>query len=326
MAGELGEIQKEVQQQARNLSGAQPQASTRLREGLSAIQQNEAQQRMKDAAGWLRNGQGRYITNREAPVTQALDGLKDSLQRAQQALGGASQQQARNDTERQLQNIERLRAQLQNYTQRGQGDQNGQQQGNQSGQQPGQGNQSGQQNGNGQQPGQGNQGGAQGGQRNGAGPYGGPNGGYIGPNGGAYVGPYYNGTYDPRLGVNRQYPRGVYDVPDERNVPPGQVGREFQRQLQDLRQMYKDDPNVSKQIAEMQAELDKMQIGDIASPELAQRISRTILPQLETLEVQLRRDMEEKGTGQARSAASGKIPDGYGEAWSEYTRKLASGK
>ena len=69
-----------------------------------------------------------------------------------------------------------------------------------------------------------------------------------------------------------------------------------------------------------------MQIGDIASPELAQRISRTILPQLETLEVQLRRDLEEKGAGQARSAAIDKVPAGYGEAWQEYTRKLSTNK
>ncbi|MBV8841486.1 MAG: hypothetical protein JO307_01635, partial [Bryobacterales bacterium] len=236
---------------------------------------------------------------------------------------GGKQDEARNDTERQLQQVERLRNQLQGLAQRGQqpGNQNGQ--GKEGGQQPGNQNSQGNQGG-------GNQaGGNQAGNANGGGNFVNPNGGAY--NGGPlgprpYVGPNGGYAYDPRLGMNRQYPLGIYDVPDERNVQPGQVGRDIQRQLQDLRAQYKDDPDIARQVSQMQAELDKMQVGDIASPELAQRISRTILPQLETLEVQLRRELEEKGTGQARSAANDKVPAGYGEAWQEYTRKLSTNK
>jgi hypothetical protein len=206
---------------------------------------------------------------------------------------GNQQASANADVQRQLQQVERLRNQLQSLAQQGQ------------------------QNGQGNQNAQGNQGG-------------GPGGNFGARLGGAYNGNYgrfgRRQGYDPRLGYGRFNPQGVYDVPDENNVPPGQVGREVERQLEELRQMYKDDKDVSRQIQDLQSEVQRMQFGATASPELAARINREVLPQLETLEVALRRNLEEKGEGQARSGASDKVPAGYVEAVADYFRKLSGGK
>ncbi len=321
MRQELEGLEKDTQGVARQLAGSQPNAASRLRDGLSEIQQNEAKMRMQAQAQYLRNGQGAYIAPREAPITQALDKLSDDIRQAQQAMGNGNQQtQARNDLDRSVNQVERLRDQMERLAGRNpggqqQGDQQGQSQQGQ-GQQQGQGKQ-GQGQGQGQQPGgnqAGNQGGANqigGGQFNGGNRYGGPNG----------------GAYDPRLGYGRFNQQGAYDVPDQmRQVNPNQVARDAARELSELRAQFKDDPDVLKQITDLEREVERLETGDTAGPELQQRLNRTILPNLETLEVQLRRQAEEKGNGQVRSGATDKVPAGYTDQVAEYFRKLSKGK
>ena len=275
---------------------------------------------MQAQAQYLRNGQGAYVAPREAPITQALDQLSDNIKQAQQAMGnGNQQQQARNDLDHSVNQVERLRDQMERLAGRNPG---GQQQGDQQGQgQQGQGQQ-----GQGQQ-GQGNQpGGNQQGNQNGAGRIGGGyNSGQINA-GNRYGGPN-GGAYDPRLGNGRFNNQGAYDVPDQFGAPnTGQIARDAARELNELRMQFKDDPDVLKQITDLEREVQKLGTGDTAGPELQQRLNRTILPNLETLEVQLRRQAEEKGNGQVRSGSMDKVPAGYTDAVAEYFRKLSRGK
>ena len=311
MRQELEGLEKDTQGVARQLSNSQPNAASRLRDGLSEIQQNEAKMRMQAQAQYLRNGQGAYIAPREAPITQALDKLSDDIRQAQQAMGNGNQQtQARNDLDRSVNQVERLRDQMERLAGRNPG---GQQQGDQQGQgKQGQGQQG---QGQGQQGNQaGNQGGANqvgGGQFNGGNRYGGPNG----------------GAYDPRLGYGRFNQQGAYDLPDKMGqINPNQVARDAARELSELRTQFKDDPEVFKQISDLEREVERLETGDTAGPELQQRLNRTILPNLETLEVQLRRQAEEKGNGQVRSGATDKVPAGYTDQVAEYFRKLSKGK
>ena len=102
--------------------------------------------------------------------------------------------------------------------------------------------------------------------------------------------------------------------------------RDFARELNEMRQQFKDDPDVSRQIADLQSEITKLNFGDPSGPELQQRLSRTILPQLETLEVQLRRQAAEEQGGQVRSGASDRVPAGYVDSVAEYFRKLSRGR
>ena len=62
------------------------------------------------------------------------------------------------------------------------------------------------------------------------------------------------------------------------------------------------------------------------NPELVERIRSQVLPAMEQLEVQLRRQVEEQNTGQVKTGTSGKIPQGYSEAVAEYYRRLGKVK
>jgi hypothetical protein len=313
---DLKKLEQDIQRSARDLRATQPDASTRLRDGVGEIQQNDVERRLQYSSEYIRNGRGDQVNQSGwlPPVNRAMDTMRDGIRQAQQALSDGSKQGAgKNERDQQLAQVESLRRQIEQFA-RGQqpGNQQGQdgkQGGQQPGQQPGQGQGKGQQPGKGQgqgqqpgqQPGQGNQGGNQ---------YGGGNqfGGYIG------------GQF------GRWNPQGWYDMPDGRRVEPSQIVRDMARDMNDLRQRFKDDPEMARQISDVEKALTQANVGDTAGPTLQDRLSRTVLPQLETLEVQMRQKLGEETGGQVRSAGTERMPDGFRESVSEYFRSLGSGK
>ena len=110
---------------------------------------------------------------------------------------------------------------------------------------------------------------------------------------------------------------------DGRRAEPGQIVRDFARDLNDLRQRFKDDPEMARQISDVERALTQASVGDTSGPVLQERLSRTVLPQLETLEVQMRQKAGEETGGQVRSAGTERTPDGFANAISEYFRQLA---
>ncbi|HEV8412282.1 MAG TPA: hypothetical protein VGQ49_01715 [Bryobacteraceae bacterium] len=315
---DLKKLEQDIQRSARDLRSTQPDASTRLRDGVGEIQQNDVERRMQYSSEYIRNGRGDQVNQSGwlPPVNRAMDTMREGIRQAQQALSDGTKEGAgKNERDQQLAQVESLRRQIEQFSR-------GQQNGQQKGQQPG-GQQPGQAQGKGQQPGQGQgKGGQQPGQQPGQGQTGGgnQNGGNQfgggGPNGGAYFGGQFG----------RWNPQGYYDLPDGRRVEPSQVVRDYARDLNDLRQRFKDDPEMSKQIADVERALTQANVGDTSGPELQERLSRTVLPQLETLEVQMRQKLGEETGGQVRSAGTERMPDGFREAVSEYFRQLGSGK
>jgi hypothetical protein len=319
----LKKLEQDIQRSARDLRSTQPDASTKLRDGVGEIQQNDVERRMQYSAEYIRNGRGDQVNQSGwlPPVNRAMDTMLEGVRQAQQALSDGTKQGAgKNERDQQLAQVESLRRQIEQFA-RGQqpGNQQGQD-GKQGGQQPG-GQQPGQAQGKGQQPGQGQgQGGQQPGQQPGQAQGGGnQNGGNQfggGNRGGAYIGGQFG----------RWNPQGYYDLPDGRRVDPSQVVRDYARDLNDLRQRFKDDPEVARQIADVEKALTQANVGDTSGPTLQDRLSRTVLPQLETLEVQMRQKLGEETGGQVRSAGTERMPDGFREAVSEYFRQLGSGK
>ncbi len=55
-------------------------------------------------------------------------------------------------------------------------------------------------------------------------------------------------------------------------------------------------------------------------------MSRTILPQLESLEVQLRSELDKEKGGQVRNPTSDRTPAGFAADVAEYFRKLSRSK
>jgi len=99
-----------------------------------------------------------------------------------------------------------------------------------------------------------------------------------------------------------------------------------QLQLNDLKDQFRDNPDALRELSDLNRDVQKMQMGATASPELDQRISREILPKLEALEVRLRRQIDEQETGQVRSGGSDRVAPGYTDAVAEYFRKLSKGR
>jgi len=70
-------------------------------------------------------------------------------------------------------------------------------------------------------------------------------------------------------------------------------------------------------------DLQRLNYGN--DSELAGRIGRQFLPELERLELEIRRKLDENGD-QVRSAGSESIPSGYADAVAEYFRRLSKTK
>jgi hypothetical protein len=313
---DLKKLEQDIQRSARDLRSTQPDASTRLRDGVGEIQQNDVERRMQYSSEYIRNGRGADVNQSGwlPPVNRAMDTMRDGIRQAQQVLSDGTKQGAgKNERDQQLAQVESLRRQIEQFAR---GQQPGQQPGGQQpGQQPGQGQGKGDQQGKGRGQGQGKDGqqpgqGQGGGNQNGGNQFGG------GPRGGAYIGGQFG----------RWNPQGYYDMPDGRRVDPSQVVRDYARDLNDLRQRFKDDPEMAKQISDVEKALTQANVGDTSGPTLQDRLSRTVLPQLETLEVQMRQKLGDETGGQVRSAGTERMPDGFREAVSEYFRQLGSGK
>ena len=147
---DLKKLEQDIQTSARDLRSTQPDASTRLRDGVSEIQQNDVERRIQYSAEYIRQGRGDQVNQSGwlPPVNRAMDTMRDGIRQAQQALSDGTKQGAgKNERDQQLAQVESLRRQIEQFAR---GQQNGQQQGNQQGQD---GKQGGQQPG--QQPGQG---------------------------------------------------------------------------------------------------------------------------------------------------------------------------
>jgi hypothetical protein len=316
------------------MAGAQNPVGSKLRDALGEAQQNELEMHMRQNAQFIRQGYGSSAWVRENSVTQGLNNLRDQLQQAQ----AANQQSGKpgqgaggdnGDLEKALARVEAMRSRMQQLaeSQQGKGRQPGQgqgqgrqsnplQRGNQdgNGQQPGQSQQPGQgqqgQNGqSGQQPGQsGQQGqsgqGSQSGQ-NGNGGQAGANSGYAPFGGGGPVSPGNGNAADGPLPIEQAY-------------------RESLRDLNQIRDLVRQNPDIAGDYSNLSRALNPAFASNDA--ELSQRLSHEVLPEMERLELELRRKLEDKNSDQVRSAGSETVPPGYSDAVADYFRKLSKGK
>jgi len=87
-----------------------------------------------------------------------------------------------------------------------------------------------------------------------------------------------------------------------------------------------DNPETLKQIEET---LREVQRWDPTKTErndaILEQLRTQVLPNIEQLELQLRRKLEGKD-GQVRSSAAERVPQGYDDAVAEYFRKLSKSK
>ena len=359
MADEIARLEREMQNAAREMAASERRAANKVREALGDMQQRELGGKLKQSSELIRKGYGAYAFMREAPINDALESLREKMREAQQALDGKGQQGAAGDKGQQelenaLNKVERLRQQMQAMG-RNPGNQPGQQQGKQG--QPGQ--QPGGEKGEGQQPGNGEQGKSQQGKQGQQGQPGGQQGGQQGQGGEGQsqspsqagrdgrggsqgMGRESQGEREARQGGQRgqgewsAINRGGY-LPELGNggVPradgPSMAGveqayREGMRELNQVGREMGENPEVAREVQSLIREMQRLNPSNFkGNPEMVEQLRSQVLANLEQIELQLRRKLDEQSS-QVRSNPSRAVPQGYAESVADYFRRLSRGR
>ncbi|MDP3001255.1 MAG: hypothetical protein Q8N47_27480 [Bryobacterales bacterium] len=311
MLGDLQRLESDMQGAARDLAGAQRAASSKLREALGQLQQEEIALRMRYNNEYLRKGYGAFTWMREAPVTAGLEKLRDRLQQARGAVDAEPSGQG--ELERSLAQVERLRNRLEQLTRgRAEGRQQSSQAKGGSDSQANGGRDSQAKGGSDSQGNGGRNSRANGGQR-----------------GFSQSGQQRGGerTGDDFSAMNRGDLRWDGGIPDNSAAGLGRAYREGLRELQSLGRDLRDDPQAGREIQQAIREIERLDAARFpGNPELVARLRDQVLPSIEQLELLLRRKLEERQSGQVRSATGERIPQGYGAAVAEYYRRLSRSK
>jgi hypothetical protein len=301
VSDDLSRLTQQMRSAARELAPTQPAASTKLRGAIDGMDENDLGTRMQRSSDQLRSGQ--FSDSAESGLTSDLQKLGQQVADAARALGSAQHTSEDAAINRAMDDLSRLRDQLGGLggrqLQTGQLNRNGQ--AGQPGQQPGQ------QQGQNGQPGQ--------------------QSALAGPVGSATTG-----------GGNRQ--GNVYDNVDTGNtrisgraVAPqqGPNPADTQRQidqglnlLNQVRAVVQDSPEARR---ELQSLIDQMRNLDPkrfpGNPALVEQMHQQLISNVDALELQLRRQLDEKQGGTIRNTDPAKVPAGYQDSVAEYYRKLS---
>jgi hypothetical protein len=107
-------------------------------------------------------------------------------------------------------------------------------------------------------------------------------------------------------------------------VPIEQAYRESLRDLNQIRDFIRQNPDLAGDYSNLVRALNPQYSSN--DGELSQRLSHEVLPEMERLELELRRKLDEKTSDQVRSAGAETVPPGYSDAVADYFRKLSKGK
>ena len=155
-----------------------------------------------------------------------------------------------------------------------------------------------------------------------------------------------NNGYSPRGGFgttfgggdrggNRNY--GDVDTGNNSQLPnpvapsgamnPGDVQRNILQNVEDLnqlRQQLQDDPDAVRQVDSLIQEMQRLDPRRFpGNPALVEQLHTQVLNDVNKLELQLRRQAEDK-SGQIRSSDSAPVPSGYQDAVADYFRRLSN--
>jgi hypothetical protein len=307
VSDDLARLTQQMRDGARELAPTQPAASTKLRSALNGMDENDLGTRVQRSSDGLRSGN--FSDPFETALTSDLQKLGQQLGDAARALGTAQHTSQDAALNRAMDDLSRLRDQLD-----GLGGRSNSQPNSQSGQgQPGRAGQ--------QQPGQGGQaGGGQAGQVGNrlAGPVGNPGGGAGNRDRNGYGG--YD-TGNTRISGQAVAPQqGPNPADTQREIDQGL------NLLNQVRAVVQDSPEARQQL---QSLIDQMRSLDPrrfpGNPALVEKMHQQLISNVDALELQLRRELEESRGGTIRNTDPTKVPAGYQDSVAEYYRKLSGG-
>ena len=288
MANEYQRLEQDMGNAIRDTLATNRPLSSKLREALGQVQQNEINNRLRLSADFLRRGNGAVATMRDAVTTQALNGLRDQLREIQKSVG--SGQQGAGDKDRQaleqaLADTERLRKEMER------GLQSGRSSASRAKGAPGQGTVS-----QGQQPGQ-----------------------QPGESQSAQAGEGQPGQIGPRANGRQG---GFEPGPGPAFGDAGDLVQNYRRTLREL----ENNPQIGKDLRDAIHDMYRLDPRMVpGNPELMNRIESQMLSGVEQIELQLRRQLDDQG-GVVRSGSAEPVPQGYADAVAEYFRRLSKEK
>jgi hypothetical protein len=314
VSDDLARLTQQMRGAARELAPTQPAASTKLRSALDGMDGNDLGTRMQRSSDQLRSGQ--FSDTAETNLTSDLQKLGQQVGDAARALGSAQHISEDAALNRAMDDLSRLRDQLDNTLSRAPGP-NGAPSLNRAREQAvsgasGQAGQAGQQQQN--QPGQPSQQQAQNGS---LGPVGNP------ADGGTNRDRNARGGYD--TGNTRISGRAVAP---QQGPNPADTQRQIDQGLNLLNQVravVQDNPEGRR---ELQALIDQMRNLDPSrfpgNPALVEQMHQQLVSNVDALELQLRRQLDENRGGTIRNTDPAKVPAGYQDSVAEYYRKLSN--
>lgn len=332
LADDLANLEKQARDASRDLASTQRGAASKLRDALGNLDQEDLQTRLQRSADWLRRGIAPNSLAAETGITSDLQRFGDQVRQAQQALGAGQQQDQGQDAQGAIDRLERLRNQMAGVTRDMGAGQPGRQ-----GSRQAQNGQSGQYAENGQPGQQGGDSGQQSGRlsRNGnatpdGGAGGGPASGRVGDDYTRGYGQRYGGARGGNnnwwidTGNNSNLPQPV--APDNSPLPPDPE-RSYQQSLDglnQLRQTVENDPETARELRELIREVQQLDPKRFpGNPALFEQLHTQVLDDVDKLELQLQRKLDDKQSGQIRSANPMPMPAGYQDAVADYFRRLS---
>ena len=307
VSDDLSRLTQQMRDAARELGSTQPAASGKLRSALDGMDENDLGTRLQRSSDGLRSGN--FSDAAETAMTNDLQKLGQQLGDAARALGNAQSADQEAALNRAMDDLSRLRDQLSGPG----GPPSGQQFQTGALGRDGQPGQTGQ---NGQAGQSGQRGGAIGNRL--AGPVGNPQGGAANRDGNVYGGiDAGNARIQGRAVAPQQGPN---PADTQRQIDQGL------NLLNGVRAAVGDSPEAQR---ELQTLINQMRNLDPSrfqgNPQLVEQMHQQLVSGLDALELQLRRQLDEKQGGTIRNADPAKIPAGYQDSVAEYYRKLATG-
>jgi hypothetical protein len=337
LSDDLSKLGRNVRDSARELAPNQPAVAKQLRDALTEMDNSDLDNHTQRTADWLRRGINPNANGTESQIAEGLEKLRDQLQQAQQAMSqqpggqrGPGKEAGQADQATALDAIERLRNQVESMSRAGGRsgppgqDQNNPQRGG-----PQQGNSDGR---NGQQQGQNwqpSQMSARGANSSDARAGGTRSSGDVG-------GPVDDTRYGARgadgtvwgninTGNNQFGPGGRQPQYDTPSGNPADTERTFQqelRELNQLRQMVKGDPEAAKTAEDIARQMQRLDPSRFpGNPEMVEQMHRELLSSINRLELQVER--KAIGPLESRTGKPGAVPEGYQDAVAEYYRQLS---
>jgi hypothetical protein len=319
VSDDLSHLTQQMRDAARELAPTQPGASTKLRGAIEGMDENDLGTRMQRSSDQLRSGE--FSDPAETALTSDLQKLGREVGDAARALGNAQQASQDGALNRAMDDLSRLRDQLGRLGERSNP------QAGPSGQQF----QTGQLNRNGQsgqtgQPGQQQAQNGQSGQAGQSGPIGNRTAGSVGnPAGG---GATRDGNVLGGIDTGNTRISGRAAAPQQ-GSNPADTQRQIDQGLNLLNQVraaVQDSPEARQ---ELQSLIDQMRNLDPkrfpGNPALVEQMHQQLISNVDALELQLRRQLDEKQGGTIRNTDPAKIPAGYQDSVAEYYRKLSGG-